>query len=96
MPEPIWRPSTRARQLVNVRLPCFRFCVLLPGMVCSVTNGVASARPSGSIGSDLWESNEEDALGSVCRELLDLAEISAIVLVERLSFLPRRQGRHFS
>ena len=65
-------------------------------MIWSVTNGVASAWASRSTGSDLWESNEEDALESVGRELLDLADISAIVLVERLSFLPRRQGRHFS
>ena len=87
MPEPIWRPSTRARQLVNVRFPCFRLCVLLPGMVGSVTNGVASAWSSCSTGSDLWESNEEDALGSVGRELLDLPDISVIVHVEAIDFL---------
>ena len=92
MPEPIWRPSTRARQLVNVRFPCFRFCVSLPGMVWSVNNGIASAWPSGSTGSDLWESNEEDALGSVGRELLELPAISAIVHGKVIDF-SYRDGR---
>ena len=57
-----------------------------------MTNGVASAWPSGSTGSDLWESNEEDALGSVDRELLDLPAISAIVHVEAVDF-SYRDGR---
>ncbi len=56
-------------------------------MVWSVTNGVASAWPSGSTGSDLWESNEEDALGSVGRELLDLPAISAFVHLQATDIL---------
>ena len=95
MPEPIWRPSTRARQLVNVRFPCFRLCVLLPGMAGSVTNGVASAWSSCSSGSDLWESNEEDALGSVGRDLLGLPDISVIVHVEAIEFLTATAGSSF-
>ena len=88
--------------MVNVKFPCFRFSIILPGGVWSVTKGVASAWPSGSTGSCLWESNEEDALGSIGRELLDLPAISAIDYVKvidfltataRSSFLPERYTR---
>ena len=61
-------------------------------MVGSVTNGVASTWPSGPTDSALWESNEEDALRSVSRELLDLPNISAIVHVEAIEF-SYRDGR---
>ena len=95
MPEPIWRPSTRARQLVKVRFPGFRFCILLAALVWSVTKGVASAWPSVSGGSNLWESNEEDALGSVGRGLLDLPAISIFVHVEAIDFLTATAGSSF-
>ena len=61
-------------------------------MVWSVTKGVASARPSGSTGSGLWESNEEDALGSVGRELHDLSAIRAIVYIKPIEFLTATAG----
>ena len=64
-------------------------------MVWSVTKGVASARPSGSTGSGLWESNEADALGSVGRELLDLPAISAMVYVKPTDFLTMTAGSSF-
>ena len=64
-------------------------------MVWSVTSGVASAWPSGSTGSDLWESNEEDALGSVVRELLNLPAVSAIVQVVTIDFLTATAGPPF-
>ena len=66
-------------------------------MFWSVTNGVASAWPLGSAIADLWESKEEDALGSVGRELLDLPNISAIVHVEEaIEFLTATAGSSFS
>ena len=61
-------------------------------MVWSVTKGVASAWPSGSTGSGLWESNEEDALGSVGRKLLDLPAISTIVYVKPIILLTAKAG----
>ena len=64
-------------------------------MVWSVTKGVASAWPSGSTGSGLWESNEEDALGSGGKGPLDLSAISAIVHVEPIEFLTATAGSSF-
>ena len=64
-------------------------------MVWSVTKGVASAWPSGSTGSGLWESNENDALGLVGRELLDLPVISAIVYVKSIDFLTATAGSSY-
>ena len=64
-------------------------------MAWSVTKGVASAWPSESTGSGLWESNEEDALGSVGRELFELPAISAIVHVKPIEFFTATAGSSF-
>ena len=43
-----------------------------------MTRGTACARPSMSSGPDLCESTEEDALGLVGEELLELRTVSAV------------------